>query len=103
MINPKEVAVYPDDCSADKPAVGRGLNKRAQVRLEGYWPVCKTTRAPIKDPDRLAEMGYVGKLKKSTEKIGARFVDYIPNTGTCIFEVSSCNIALWVWSATPSH
>lgn len=87
VINPKEVAVYPDDYSEAKPPVGQGLNKKAQVRLEGYWPVCKTNRVPIKDPDRLAEMDYVGKLRKSTEKIGAQFIDYIPQKGTCIFEV----------------
>ena len=68
--------------------MGCGLNKRARVRLEGYWPICKTNRVPIKDPDRLAEMDYVGKLRKSTERIGARFIDYIPSGGTCVFEVS---------------
>ena len=82
------MAVYPDECTADKPPVGCGLNKRARVRLEGYWPICKTNRVPIKDPDRLAELDYVGKLRKSTERIGARFIDYIPSSGTCVFEVS---------------
>lgn len=84
-INPKEVTVYPDD--GIKPQVGVGLNKRAQVQLSGYWPICKTTRQPIKNPDRLAQMDYVTKLKRSTSKIGAIFQDYIPDTGTCIFEV----------------
>ena len=66
-----------------------GLNKKARVSLEGYWPICKTNRVSIKDPDRLADMDYVGKLRRSTEKIGAHFIDYIPQTGTCIFEAST--------------
>ncbi len=93
IINPKEVTVYSDDCSIDKPPVGMGLNKKARIRLDGYWPICKTNRVPIKDPDRLGEMDYVGKLRRSTEKIGARFIDYIPQNGTCIFEVSISNTA----------
>ena len=91
-INPKEVTVYPDD--SVKPQVGVGLNKRAQVQLSGYWPICKTTRQPIKDPERLAQMDYVTKLKRSTSKIGAIFQDYIPDTGTCIFEVCGCGQTL---------
>lgn len=102
VINPKEVTVYPDDI--DKPPVGEGLNKHAQIRLDGYWPICKTTRQPIHDPERLAQMNYVGKLKKSTSKIGAVFVDYLPDTGTCIFRVSYswlmlyCGVGGTVWS-----
>jgi nuclear pore complex protein Nup98-Nup96 len=80
--------VYPDD--DDKPPVGSSLNKRALIQLSGYWPTCKTTRTPIKDPQRLAQLDYVEKLKKSTAKMGARFQDYIPETGTCKFEVSGC-------------
>ena len=87
IINPKEVTVYPDEGTCIKPPVGQGLNKRARVRLAGYWPICKTTRKPIKDPERLAQMDYVAKLKRSTTKIDAKFVDYIVETGTCVFEV----------------
>ncbi|XP_019852669.1 PREDICTED: nuclear pore complex protein Nup98-Nup96 isoform X2 [Amphimedon queenslandica] len=84
-INLKEVTVYPDDSL--KPPQGEGLNKRAIVSLSGYWPVCKTTRQPIRDPQKLADLGYVNKLRSSTAKIGARFCDYHPDTGTCVFEV----------------
>ena len=57
------------------------------VSLSGYWPICKTTRQSIKDPQKLADLGYVDKLRSSTAKIGARFCDYVPDTGTCVFEV----------------
>ena len=80
------MTVYPDDVG--KPPVGSGLNKRAQVMLQGYWPVCKTTRKPIRDPERLARLNYVEKLRRNAQKIGANFVDYVPETGTCIFTVS---------------
>ena len=77
--------MYPED--RGKPPEGEGLNKRAVVTLEGSWPLCKTTREPIKDPDRLARISYVEKLRRATTKIGATFHDYVPETGSCIFEV----------------
>ena len=78
--------MYSDD--SEKPPVGLGLNKRAIVKLNGYWPTDKSTRQPIKDPEHVAMVSYVATLKKSTAKIGATFIDYIPVTGTCVFEVS---------------
>lgn len=33
-------------------------------------------------------MNYVEKLRRSTARIGATFHDYIPGTGSCVFEVS---------------
>ena len=77
--------MYPDD--EDKPPVGRGLNKTAIVRLERNWPVDKTTREVVTDPERIEKMGYVNKLKRSTAKIGGTFIDYFPETGTCVFQV----------------
>ena len=85
LIDVKEVQVYPDD--EDKPPVGKGLNKTAIVRLEKNWPVDKTTREMVTDPDRIEKMGYVNKLKRSTAKIGATFIDYFPESGTCVFQV----------------
>ena len=84
-IGHKEVSVYPDD--VDKPPIGDGLNKHAVVILEGNWPVCKTTREPIRDAERLRTMNYVEKLRRNTTKMGATFLDYIPETGACVFEV----------------
>ena len=78
--------MYPDD--TDKPSEGEGLNKRAVVKLEGNWPVDKSTREVIRDAERIERMGYCHKLKRMTEKIGATFQDYDPVSGTCVFEVS---------------
>ena len=55
--------------------------------LDGYWPLDKTTRQPIKDPEHIGITNYVATLRRSTSKIGARFLDYIPLKGTCVFEV----------------
>ena len=85
LIDLKEVQVYPDD--DNKPPVGQGLNKTAIVRLEGNWPVDKTSRELVTDPERIEKMGYVNKLKRSTSKIGGTFIDYFPDSGTCVFQV----------------
>ena len=85
VIGLKEVSVYPDD--VNKPDVGCGLNKTAIVRLESNWPVDKTTRERVTDPERINKMGYVDKLKRSTNKIGATFIDYLYESGTCVFQV----------------
>ncbi|XP_042901697.1 nuclear pore complex protein Nup98-Nup96 isoform X1 [Parasteatoda tepidariorum] len=81
----KEITVYPDDDK--KPPVGEELNKRAEVTLDGVWPIDKTTHTLIKDSDRLEKMGYKEKIRNSTTKLGAKFIDYIPDTGSWIFEV----------------
>jgi nuclear pore complex protein Nup98-Nup96 len=80
-----EVTVYPND--ENKPPVGEELNKKALINLDRIWPTDKTTREPITDPDRLQLMKYTEKLERSTTKIGARFVDYLPETGSWKFEV----------------
>ena len=81
----KEVSVYPEDFN--KPPIGQGLNKTAIVRLESNWPVDKTTREKVTDPERIMKMGYVDKLRRSTNKIGATFIDYFYDSGTCVFQV----------------
>ncbi|KAL1138825.1 hypothetical protein AAG570_008887, partial [Ranatra chinensis] len=81
----KEVVVYPDDDK--KPPVGSGLNRKAQVTLDRVWPIDKTTRLPISDPVRIANLDYENKLRLASAKHGTRFVEYRPHTGSWVFKV----------------
>ncbi|XP_063241725.1 nuclear pore complex protein Nup98-Nup96 isoform X2 [Bacillus rossius redtenbacheri] len=81
----KEVTLYPDD--DNKPPVGQGLNRRAQVTLDRVWPMDKAKRKPIVDPERLAQMGYEEKLLRVCAKLNTRFLDYRPQTGSWVFKV----------------
>ncbi|KAI5620164.1 nuclear pore complex protein Nup98-Nup96, partial [Silurus asotus] len=81
----KEVIIYSDD--KDKPSVGEGLNRPAEVTLDGVWPNDKTTCNQIKSPQRLSEMNYEERLENASRKQGARFLEYRPETGSWVFEV----------------
>ncbi|XP_037293969.1 nuclear pore complex protein Nup98-Nup96 isoform X2 [Manduca sexta] len=81
----KEVIVYPED--ADKPPVGHGLNRRAIVTLDRVWPMDKTEKRPITDPDRLLKMDYEGKLRRVCDKHDTKFIEYRPQTGSWVFKV----------------
>lgn len=85
-IRRKEVIVYLDD--ERKPLANEGLNRRAEVTLDGVWPTDKTTRNPIKSPERLLEMGYEERLENASRKQGARFLEYRSETGSWVFEVA---------------
>ncbi|XP_045148996.1 nuclear pore complex protein Nup98-Nup96 isoform X5 [Echinops telfairi] len=85
-IRRKEVIVYLDD--NQKPPVGEGLNRKAEVTLDGVWPTDKTSRCLIKSPDRLADINYEGRLEAVSRKQGARFKEYRPETGSWVFKVS---------------
>lgn len=85
MIERKEVSVYPDD--SDKPDEGEGLNKLAQVILTQVWPMNKSSGELIRAADQLVAMHFEEKLRRSTERLGAKFVSYTANNGVWVFEV----------------
>lgn len=81
----KEVIVYPDD--DNKPSIGNGLNRDAQVTLDQVWPLDKTKHEAIKDPQRLLEIDWEGKLRRVCDKNATRFIEYRPETGSWVFRV----------------
>ncbi|CAK9815503.1 Nuclear pore complex protein Nup98-Nup96 [Anthophora plagiata] len=81
----KEVIIYPDD--DEKPPVGQGLNRKAQVTLDRVWPHDKSLHKPITDLRRLAAMDYEEKLRRVSAKHDTRFLEYRPETGSWVFKV----------------
>ena len=78
---------------ADKPDIGEGLNKAAEVTLHKVHRIDKATNRPTADPDAIAR--FERKLKKLAADQNARFISYDPDPGTWIFEVnhfSRCGI-----------
>lgn len=63
------------------------MNRDAQVTLDQVWPVDKTKHEAIKDPQRLLEVDWEGKLRRVCDKNATRFIEYRPETGSWVFRV----------------
>lgn len=75
--------VYLDE--NEKPEIGEGLNKCAEVTLQKVYRIDKATNRPTTDKDAIAR--FERKLKKLAADQSARFISYDADTGTWVFEV----------------
>lgn len=81
----KEINIYPNE--SEKPDLGEGLNRKAQVTLDKVWPYNKKLKVIVSDIPSLIQMDYAERLRKLCEKQGTRFVEYRPETGSWVFKV----------------
>ena len=79
--------MYPEDLH--KPPLGEGgeLNRSAQITLDKVWPLDKSSGNTIRSPDRLSNMSYEEKFKRASSRLGARFIEYRPETDSWEFKV----------------
>ena len=47
----------------------------------------KSNQTPIKSPERLSAISYEEKLERACLRLGARFTEYRPETGSWVFKV----------------
>ncbi|XP_063001013.1 spatacsin-like [Elgaria multicarinata webbii] len=80
----KYVVIYPDARLA--PPFGQGLNRRAEITLDEYWPTDKTSGGLIKSPSQLAKLKYENTLEADCRKCGVQFLEYRPETGSLVFK-----------------
>lgn len=77
------VEVYLEE--GDKPEVGQGLNKPAEVTMLKVFKVDKATGQPATDPESIEK--FTRRLKKVSAEQDARFIAYDAASGTWRFEV----------------
>lgn len=77
------IEVYLDD--NEKPDVGFGLNRPAEITMLKVFKTDKASGKPIKDPEVVER--FARKLKKVSAEQGARFISYDGETGAWKFEV----------------
>lgn len=75
--------VYLDDTK--KPPIGQGLNRPAEIALNGIFKMEKATGKPSTDPGVISK--FAQKLKSLAAGQNARFVDYKADKGIWRFRV----------------
>lgn len=70
---------------AEKPPIGEGLNKPAEVVLLGVYKIDKATGARV--TDAAAIDSFVRRLKRLAANQAARFLDYDSSGGVWRFQV----------------
>lgn len=76
----KTCMLYPE--SLEKPLPGNELNVRARITCFGCFPVNKSTRQPIKDPNHELVKRHVARFKNAKH---TKFEKYDAETGTYAF------------------
>uniref|UniRef100_UPI0001DD3782 Nucleoporin NUP116 n=1 Tax=Candida glabrata TaxID=5478 RepID=UPI0001DD3782 len=82
VFQPMSVLLYNN--STNVPEKGKGLNVRARISCYNCYPLDKSTRKPIKDPNHRIMERYSEKLKKIPH---THFESYDPASGTYCFTV----------------
>lgn len=82
VFSPQECEVYPE--GTDGQEQGHGLNFPARITLENCWPIDKSTRKPIRDPNHPRMKATERKCRNQE---GTSFVSFSPETGVWVFEV----------------
>lgn len=82
--------MFRDEVVEISDPVGTGLNKKAKVYIEGFYPVCRVTNVPIKGkqtafPQKGIQERFIYQLKTDKNR---KFIDYNPDNGLYIYEVS---------------
>jgi hypothetical protein len=78
----REIVVYPNE--NDKPVIGEGLNKQAEITLFKCWATDKKTNRPTEDPAELE--AFTKKLRRRCRKWGCQFKSYEHGNWTFILE-----------------
>jgi hypothetical protein len=68
----REIVVYPNE--SDKPSIGEGLNKQAEITFFKCWTTDKITNRPTDDPVELE--AFTKKLRRRCRKWGCQFKSY---------------------------
>lgn len=85
----KKITFINDNIDISDP-VGHGLNKKARVYIEGFYPVSRITNDFIKGkattfPEKGIQERFIYQLKSDSRRV---FVDYNVDTGVYVYELN---------------